>query len=181
MMLELNLIKDYQIKNKDDYGWFDERSRLEKKFNNDDLKNILHEFGDQFKEANINYIVGQFAGGHDEGGFDKVYFTNKPEEKEIKYNFSKNWIYQNRLFMYRNKTNVLFYHINEHKQIDLNDIDLVENLLWKTGCLERFGSFAFEGHCNGTVYLDVHTGKWTMSGEETFETYESFDEEGEAA
>ena len=181
MMEELVLIKEYHIDKKNEYDWFEERLRIEKIYNHINLKNILENYREQFEKNNIKYIVGEFAGGHDEGGFDKIYFSNKPEGESIVYKFNNSWITMNKLFYVRNKHDVIFYKMCEHKSIDLNDISELDSLLFKTGCLDRFGSFAFEGHCSGKVNLDVINGKWTMSGEETFETYESFDEEGEVA
>lgn len=181
MMQELNLIKEYKINKEHEYDWYDEKARLEKVYNNLDLKNILIKYKEQFVKSGIKYLVGEFAGGHDEGGFDTVYFSDKKNGEEITYTFENRWIIKNKLSFIRNKDNVMFYITTDHELVDLNNKEKLDLLLWKTGCLERFGSFAFEGHCSGTVNLDVLTGKWTMSGEESFEQYESFDEEGEAA
>ena len=51
--------------------------------------------------------------------------------------------------------------------------------MFDSGCLEEYGSFAGEFSVEGTVSLDVFTGKWAMEGQE--EQYENVSREGALA
>jgi hypothetical protein len=56
---------------------------------------------------------------------------------------------------------------------------ILEEILYKTGCLEEYGSFAGEFNVNGTVKLNVLTCKWNRNGQESVESYQSNNDEGE--
>ena len=57
-------------------------------------------------------------------------------------------------------------------------LEELEDILYKSGCLEEYGSFAGDFNVNGTVKLDVFTYKWQMDGNQSVEQYETISDEG---
>jgi hypothetical protein len=81
------------------------------------------------------------------------------------------------IFYIREQKRTIFYSTTTDKSI--NVLEELEDILYKSGCLEEYGSFAGEFHVNGTVKLDVFTNKWQMDGNQSNEVYETVSDEGE--
>jgi hypothetical protein len=156
---------------------------LENKADKEYVKEILKSLKETFTEYNIKYIIGQFSGGNDSGGFDDVYFADNEEneiviKEENKINF-KFFVDKKNIYQFENEKEkkISVFSTNTHKEDNL--VDNLEDILYKTGCLEEYGSFAGEFNVNGTVKLNVLTCKWNRNGQETVESYESNNDEGE--
>lgn len=173
------------VQDKDSYKNYVLENELEIEYNKKNTKEILNSFENKFKELGITHIRGTFEGGHDEGGFDRVDFVK--DIKVIKPDKMINsWVKQYKLYCFesaiiKDGTENHYYYTEETKTIDLTEEYALEKLLQNAGCLERYGTFAFEGHVNGEILLDVYTGKWKMKSNESYENYEEYEEEGEAA
>ena len=76
---------------------------------------------------------------------------------------------------------VLIFKKTSYERFDFNDKETLETIMYNSGCLEEYGSFAGEFYVEGTVNLDVFTGKWAMEGQETMEQYENVSREGALA
>ena len=72
--------------------------------------------------------------------------------------------------------NIFYYE--DHKYANLQAFDL-STIFYKLGALDRFGSFAGEYSVDGEVTIDVLTGKFKMTGNETIEEYQEIKAEGE--
>ena len=80
--MSLTLIKEIKTKSSYDFDARRKVDALENDAKKEYVKEILKSLKDSFIKHNIAYIVGQFSGGNDEGGFDSVYFTDS-EKNEI--------------------------------------------------------------------------------------------------
>ena len=60
----------------------------------------------------------------------------------------------------------------------MHELEELEDILYKSDCLEEYGSFAGDFNVNGTVKLDVFTYKWQMDGNQSVEQYETISDEG---
>lgn len=181
----MNLTFVQEIKTKGDYD-YDATVKVEKIENNftkEYLKNVLIELKDTFIKHKIKFIIGDFSGGHDDGGFDSVYFTNEKEEpieispedkKDFKFFVDKKNIYK--FDNEKAKKISVFYTISN---VEKNLLDVLEETLYSTGALEEYGSFAGEFSVSGTVKLDVFNYSWERDGQESVETYERNTDEGE--
>ena len=182
-MSQLKLLEEIKTNGNYDYEAIQKASTLETNLNKEYVKEILKSLKDVFTKNKIQYIIGQFSGGHDEGGFDSVYLANKEndeivikEQKKEDFNF---YVIKKKFYRFDNdkeKKISLFYTDNYDKN---NLLNILEEILYSTGCLEEYGSFAGEFSVDGTVTLDVFTGKWNRDGQETVESYEANAEEGE--
>jgi hypothetical protein len=182
MTRELTLIK--KVPSSERYGQLD---KIKNNFLKENTKILLTKLESIFKTNKIKYIVGNFSGGHDQGGFDDVMFADKdkneitilPKDKDDLIIFAD----KSELFTYQaeNSKDILIFKKTSYEQFDFNNRDTLETLMYNSGCLEEYGSFAGEFSVNGTVNLDVFTGKWAMEGQETLEQYESFSREGALA
>ena len=181
-MKELELIKEVDTK-KSILMAVNEINSLQSEEDKKYVKEILQNLKDTFTNLNIKYIVGEFSGGNDEGGFDNVYFADDKEieikiSEEDKKDFIK-WIDTKNIYNYENKekNKTSIFYTTSNKRIDVSEE--LEDILYKAGCLEEYGSFAGEFSVNGTVKLDVFTYKWAMSGNQSNEVYENVSDEGE--
>lgn len=181
-MRELELIKQVSIK-KSFIDATREIDFLELKENKKYVKEILQSLKDTFTKLNIKYIIGKFSGGNDEGGFDSVYFADDKEQEikiseENKHSFIT-WVDTKNIYNYedkqKNKTSI--FCTTSNKRIDV--LEELEDILYKAGCLEEYGSFAGEFDVNGIVKLDVFTYKWEMNGNQSVEHRENVSDEGE--
>jgi hypothetical protein len=182
-MKELALIKE--IKTTTDYFYANNKKiqGLERASEKEYVKEVLTSLKDTFIKHKIKYIFGEFQGGYDDGGFDSAYFADE-EKKEIKLseedknefskmaNLKKIYVFEN-----KEKRKTSIFSTTSYKDVNIaNDL---EDILYKTGCLEEYGSFAGEFRVNGTVKLDVFTHKWDMDGSSSTETFEDITDEGE--
>ncbi len=182
-MKELTLIKE--IKTTTDYFYVNNKKiqGLERASEKEYVKEVLTSLKDTFIKHKIKYIFGEFQGGYDDGGFDSAYFADE-EKKEIKLseedknefskmaNLKKIYVFEN-----KEKRKTSIFSTTSYKDVNIaNDL---EDILYKTGCLEEYGSFAGEFRVNGTVKLDVFTHKWDMDGSSSTETFEDITDEGE--
>ena len=179
----LQLVKEIKTKSDSDFRAVTELNNLvsdvEKKY----VKDILIQLKDTFTKLKIKYLVGEFSGGHDEGGFDSAYFADEngeaitiPEEEK---NSFKKWVDVDNIYTFENakQKRTTFYSTTTNKRVDV--LEELEDILYKSGCLEEYGSFAGEFSVNGTVKLDVFTYKWQMDGNQSIEQSESISDEGE--
>ena len=90
-MSTLNLIKEIKTNNTS-IELYNLKTEISKKY----IKDILTQLKDTFTKLKIKYIVGEFYGGHDEGGFDNTYFENDEGElitiSEEEKNSFKKWV-----------------------------------------------------------------------------------------
>jgi len=142
-------------------------------------KNIIDALKDQFDKSKITYIVGDFSGGHDEGGFDEIKFTDKNDNEIKPESLQTHWVNQYKLFKHDNKKQIAYFYQEYATSVDLNDASQLESLMWQTGALNQFGSFAGEYSVNGSVKLDLNTKKYILDGSQTIEEYDELYEEGE--
>ena len=101
--MSLTLIKEIKTKSSYDFDARRKVDALENDAKKEYVKEILKSLKDSFIKHNIVYIVGQFSGGNDEGGFDSVYFADSEkneiiikEENKRDFNFfvDKKYIYR---------------------------------------------------------------------------------------
>ena len=163
------------------YQWYSEESKIERKYANKNTSNIIDALIDQFKENKITYIVGNFSGGHDEGGFDEIKFTDENGKEITPESLKTHWVTQYKLFKYDNKNEVAYFYQEYSKSVNLNDEDELYSFMYETGALDKFGSFAGEYSVSGIVKLNVNTKKYVLDGSQTIEEYDEFCEEGEVA
>ena len=169
------------IKKDERYEWFTEQERIERKYGNKNVSNIIDALIDQFKKNKITHIVAYFSGGHDEGGFDKIKFIDKNDEEVKPGELKSNWVNQYKLFKHDNNKQVAYFYQECSIAIDLNDSSDLESLMWQTGALDQFGSFAGEYSVSGYVKLDINTKKCVLDGSQTLEEYDEIYEEMEIA
>ena len=182
MTRELTLIK--KVPSSERYG---ELNKIENDSLKENIKILLNKLESVFKTNKIKYIVGNFSGGHDQGGFDDVMFADKdkneitilPKDKDDFIIFAE----KSELLTYQeeNSEDILIFKKTSYERFDFNDKETLETIMYNSGCLEEYGSFAGEFYVEGTVNLDVFTGKWAMEGQETLEQCESFSREGALA
>jgi len=165
----------------ENYNWLSEESRIEKIYGNKNISNIIDALKDQFDKSKITYIVGDFSGGHDEGGFDEIKFTDKNDNEIKPESLKTHWVNQYKLFKHDNKKQIAYFSQEYATSVDLNDASQLESLMWQTGALNQFGSFAGEYSVNGSVKLDLNTKKYILDGSQTIEEYDELYEEGEVA
>jgi hypothetical protein len=180
--MSLTLIKEIKTKSSYDFDARRKVDALENDAKKEYVKEILKSLKDSFIKHNIAYIVGQFSGGNDEGGFDSVYFTDSEkneiiikEENKRDFNFfvDKKNIY--RFDNEKEKKISVFYTVTNSEK---NLLDVLEDTLYSTGALEEYGSFAGEFSVSGTVKLSVFDYTWDRDGQESVETYERNMDEG---
>ena len=179
---QIKLVKT--TKRDKDYSWFDIETNIEKEYSQKNLNNILDSLQDKFKENNITYIWGNFSGGHDEGGFDDAEFYNKDLEKVEPKDLTAFWVTQYSLFKTEENEEIKYYVSEYSKTIDMLKPDSNYNaiaLLYKTGALNEYGSFAGEFHVDGEVKLNVITKKFQVTGSQTVEEWENIEHEGSVA
>ena len=180
MTRELTLIK--KVPSSERYG---ELNKIENDTLKENIKILLNKLENVFKTNKIKYIVGNFSGGHDQGGFDDVMFVDKdkneitilPKDKDDFIIFAE----KSDLLTYQeeNSEDILIFKKTSYERFDFNNRDILETIMFDSGCLEEYGSFAGEFSVEGTVSLDVFTGKWAMEGQE--EQYENVSREGALA
>jgi len=182
-MQNLDIVKT--VKKGDDFSYYEEITSIENEYGKKRVKEVLEKAKTAFQNNNVRYIVGDFSGGNDSGGFDNVYLADKnkncltilPKDKEeLKLCFPKSKLFK---VENENKKEISIYEMTSYDYHDITNEDFLSELLYDCGCLEEYGSFAGEFSVNGTVELDVFTGKWNCSGSESVEQYENFDREGE--
>jgi hypothetical protein len=179
----LQLVKEVKTKSDSDFRAVTELNTLTSEVEKKYIKDILTQLKDTFTKLKIKYLIGEFSGGHDEGGFDTTYFADDKGEaitipEEEKNSFRK-WVDVEKIYTFENEKQkrTIFYSTTTDKSI--NVLEELEDILYKSGCLEEYGSFAGEFHVNGTVKLDVFTNKWQMDGNQSNEVYETVSDEGE--
>ena len=179
----LNLVKEIKSKSDSDFRAVTELNTLTNEAEKKYIKDILTQLKDTFIKLKIKYLVGEFSGGHDEGGFDTAYFADDNSEAitipEEEKNSFKKWVDTENIYTFENakQKRTTFYSTTTNKRVDV--LEELEDILYKSGCLEEYGSFAGEFNVNGTVKLDVFTYKWQMDGNQSVEQYETVSDEGE--
>jgi len=180
---QLTLLQEVKTNGGYDYEAHRKIEVLENKTDKEYVKEILKSLKETFTKYNIRYIIGNFSGGNDSGGFDNVYFADGEEneivikeenKKDFRFFVDKKNLYK--VDNEKEKKISVFYSITNAED---NLSDDLEDILYKTGCLEEYGSFAGDFNVDGTVKLDVLTCKWNREGQETLESYQSNNDEGE--
>ena len=162
------------IKKDKELNHYDEIQQLEQTYSNKNICLILESVQNQLKTQNIRYLRGLFSGGHDEGGFDEIQFLDENKNIIKQVNLEAHFVEQYSLYKWNNKNLISIFHYSQYIDYDLSK--KAEQFLFNTGCLDRFGSFAFEGRVDGTVIFDLIERKLDVSGDEEFHTYENFEE-----
>lgn len=181
-MRNLELIKEIKVKDNTFILNSNEMDKLELNENKNYVKTVLIQLKDTFTKLNIKYIIGEFSGGNDDGGFDNVYLANaklkKIEISEEDKSLFRKWIDYKKIYKFENEKDkkISIYTTNTDKMVYA--LDDLEDLLYKSGCLEEYGSFAGEFNVYGTVKLNVFTYEWDMNGEQSVENYEDVTESG---
>ena len=179
----LQLVKEIKTKSDSDFRAVTELNTLTNEAEKKYIKDILTQLKDTFTKLKIKYLVGEFSGGGDEGGFDSAYFADDKSEEikipEEEKNSFKKWVDTENIYTFENEKQkrTTFYSTLTNKRVDV--LEELEDILYKSGCLEEYGSFAGEFNVNGTVKLDVFTYKWQMDGNQSVEQYEAVSDEGE--
>ena len=180
---QLTLLQDVKTNGGYDFEAHRKVEALENKVDKEYVKEILKSLKDTFTKHNIKYIIGQFSGGNDEGGFDNVYFADSKEneiiikeenEKDFRFFVDKKNLYK--IENEKEKKISVFYTMTN---VENNLSTILEEILYSTGCLEEYGSFAGEFSVHGTVKLNVFDCKWNRDGQESVESYQSNNDEGE--
>tara|TARA_R110000823_G_scaffold287730_1_gene405976 strand:- start:104 stop:652 length:549 start_codon:yes stop_codon:yes gene_type:complete len=182
MSRELTLVK--KITSSERYG---ELNTIENNILKGNIKTLLGRLENVFKTNKIKFIVGNFSGGHDQGGFDDVMFADENMDEIIIPSKDQDdfRVYSDKseviTYEKENSKDILIFKATSYERFDLNDRNILETILFDSGCLEEYGSFAGEFSVDGTVKLDVFTGIWTMEGQESLEQFESFERMGDLA
>lgn len=183
--MSLTLIEEIKTKGSYDYDAKNKVETIEKNAKYEYIKRVCKELKDTFKKHNVKYIIGEFSGGNDSGGFDSVYLANDKEEEikikeENKGNF-KFWVEEKNIYNFDNEKEkkISVFYTTTLKDSCLMDKDNLENLLYDTGCLEEFGSFAGEFSVEGTVKFDVFNFKWIRDGTQWTEISDKDCDEGQ--
>ena len=172
------------VKHDKKLSYYTKVEQICERVNKQNISNFLDAFKDEFTKQGIRYINATFSGGHDEGGYDTfTYLDNKEEEvvlKECEHNnYVETTLVKSETLNSKNdviKQDIFYYE--DHKYTDLKTFNL-ENIFYKLGALDRFGSFAGEFSVDGEVTIDVLTGKFKMTGNETIEEYQAIKSEGD--
>ena len=175
----IETVKNTKRKNK-----FYERQRiLSQEVNHKNVSNFLEGFAEEFERLKINYAQAEFSGGHDEGGYDSFVWLDKNKDNVDLKDCTNQSYYIRELVkreyfdQHKNVTKIdIFYH-DICKYERLNEIHL-DDIFWKLGALDQFGSFAGEFNVNGTVLLNVITGEYTLEGNETVEDWRPLKDSG---
>lgn len=160
------------IKKEKDY--YNEIDKIEKIYRDKNILSILEGFQNHFTKNKIKYLRGTFSGGHDEGGFDEIEFLDNDKNVIKQVDLQCYFITQYNVLRWDNKNMVSLFYYEKHIDYDLTK--KADQFLFNTGCLDKYGSFAFEGNVNGTVIFDLIEKKLQVSGDEEYHTYENFEE-----
>jgi len=176
--MSLTLIEEIKTKGGYDYEAKTKVEAIEKNAKHEYIKKVCKYLKDTFKKYNVKYIIGEFSGGNDSGGFDSVYLANDKEEDKGDFRF---YAEEKNIYNFDNekeKKISVFYTITD-KHSYLLDKDYLQELLYHTDCLEEFGSFAGEFSVQGTVKFDVFNFKWTRDGTQWTEISDKDCDEGQ--
>ena len=179
----LQLVKEVKTKSDSDFSAVTELNNLTSQADKEYVKDILSQLKNTFTKLKVKYIIGEFSGGHDEGGFDTTYLADEKGEaitiSEDEKNSFRTWVDIKNIYTFENakQKKTTFYSTITDK--DINVLNELEDILYKAGCLEEYGSFAGEFDVRGTVKLDVFTYKWELKGNQSVEQYEDVSDEGE--
>lgn len=180
--MSLILIQEIKTKGAYDYEAIKKADVLETEAKTEYVKKVLNSLKETFTKHKITYILGDYEGGNDSGGFEHVYFADDQEniiniKKEDEKDF-RIWVDKKKIYRYENekaKKLSVFYTKN---YVEKNLIDELEDMIYATGALSEYGSFAGEFSCHGTVKLNVLTHDWTRDGNETSEGHRAVEDEG---
>ncbi len=183
-MIETTIKHLETVKHDKKLSYYTRIAKICERVNKENVSNFLHAFKDEFTKQGIRYINATFSGGHDEGGYDTfTYLNNKEEEVTLKNcennNYQEVMLVKSETLNSKNdviKQDIFYYE--DCKYINLQTFSL-DNIFYKLGALDRFGSFAGEFSVDGEVTIDVLTGKFKMTGNETIEEYQEIKSEGE--
>lgn len=176
-LLGTYLNKDTNLSSRWDY-----EHKLRNNVSKENFEIFLKAFEPYLKKHKIKYINVEFSGGHDEGGIDDITYLNA-SNKEIKnlptkkfklevFEFSSdldepNWDTRKKYCYYKKRIT---------KEVSLPTF--FENLVYDTGCMEEYGSFAGDYHVSGTIKIDLLGRTWSLDGSETVESYQDVSNEG---
>lgn len=160
---------------------WDFESALENKYKEKNADEMFRALKEHFEARKIRYIVADFSGGHDEGGIDKIEFqdSNHNVIKKVK-KFPEISVNRYIIKQFDRSRYTYFVLDTDHShEVDINKEGHLIDLIYSTGALDKYGSFAFEGHVDGKIKIDVDSGKWFNSANESHEQYEQTEESGE--
>lgn len=142
----------------------------------------------KLKDAGVSTVRLAFSGGNDEGSvYETVFldadsnpvavslYENRAYENTEYNQATKNW--DTRWVVWENFSSTLPRQsrpATPDEIIHANDIDTLEAPIY-----DKFGSFAGEFYVDGVLVWDVVAGTYKLSGEETVQSYESFEFENE--
>jgi len=160
---------------------WDFESALENKYKEKNADEMFKALKEHFEAREIRYIVADFSGGHDEGSIDKIEFQDSDSNPIIKYKkFPEVNVKRYRLKQFdRGKYTYFVLDADHSHEVNINKEGHLIDLIYSTGALDKYGSFAFEGHVDGKIRIDVNLGKWFNSANESYEQYEQTEESGE--
>ena len=142
----------------------------------------------KLKDAGVSTVRLAFSGGNDEGSvYETVFldadsnpvavslYENRAYENTEYNQATKNW--DTRWVVWENFSSTLPRQsrpATPDEIIHANDIDTLEAPIY-----DKFGTFAGEFYVDGVLVWDVVAGTYKLSGEETVQSYESFEFENE--
>jgi len=145
----------------------------------------------ELKDAGVRTVRLAFSGGNDEGSVYETVFLDA-DSNPVAVSLSENRAYECTSYNQATKswdTNWIVTtwdapspsgstRVERPATPDeishANDIDTLEAPIY-----DKFGSFAGEFYVDGVLVWDVVTGTYTLSGQETVQSYESFEFENE--
>lgn len=142
----------------------------------------------ELKDAGVSTVRLSFSGGNDEGSVYETVFLDA-DSNPVAVSLPENRAYENTEYNQATKTwdkrwvvwdnfSSTFPRQSRPATPDeishANDIDTLEAPIY-----DKFGSFAGDFYVDGVLVWDVVAGTYTLSGQETVQSYESFEYENE--
>lgn len=136
------------------------------------------------RDRGVAKVVIHFSGGNDEGGADGADFLdadgNKVEGIDNSAHVYENetWDSVNRRFVSQGWTVSAYNRAEgryENREATADEIAVAKLMtILEAPIYDRYGSFAGEFYCHGTVEWDVASGTNEMHGQESHEEWDSF-------
>lgn len=136
------------------------------------------------RSAGVATVTVEFSGGNDEGGADGIdYFDAEGNALIVAgshaYNESGSRYDPDTGKFVQSPARWVVYETGTKRDATPAEIELAQvATVLEHPIYDRWGSFAGEFYVHGTLTWDVAAGTYKLSGQETVETYEDFEDEG---